>query len=153
MTDRREQILQRLEVILQRLAPTGSGINVYRDRAELEDNELPAYVVLDGNETKLPGVPAQSRSVAQIMLLTPQIFWVPVPPNNVLNVGIGPNLSGQRVTLLSAIMGDSVLADLYGPNGYIEYRGMETDMNTGAEVKGQFRLDLAIAYPLNFTKL
>jgi hypothetical protein len=30
---------------------------------------------------------------------------------------------------------------------------METDMQTGAEVKGQFKLDWAIAYVLNFNKL
>jgi hypothetical protein len=30
---------------------------------------------------------------------------------------------------------------------------METDMQTGAEVKGQFKMDWTIAYVLNFHKL
>jgi hypothetical protein len=30
---------------------------------------------------------------------------------------------------------------------------METDMQTGAEVKGQFRMDFAFAYVFNFNKL
>lgn len=152
MTDKREQILTRLETILTETADT--GVNVYRDRAELEDNELPAYVLLDGNETKSVGASeVGGRRGPQVMLLTPQVFYVPVPPENQFNVGIGPTLSDHRVLLLRAIMQDETLKLLLGDNGYVEYRGMETDMNTGAEVKGQFRLDLALAYPLNFNTL
>lgn len=152
MTDKREQILVRLEAILVETATTGT--NVYRDRADLEDNELPAYVLLDGNETKQVGASdVGGRRGPQIMLLTPQIFHVPVPPENQLNVGIGPTISEHRVLLLRAIMMDESLSLLLGSNGYIEYRGMETDMNTGAEAKGQFRLDLALAYVLDFNKI
>ena len=149
MSDRREEILVRIEAVLTSVkAPE---MFVYRDRAALEDRELPAYVLLDGNETKL--MESSDKRNPLVMELTPQIFFVPVPPENQLNEGVGPNISEHRITLLKAIMNDNVLADLCGSNGYVEYRGMETDMQTGAEVKGQFRLDFAVAYVLDVNKL
>jgi hypothetical protein len=87
------------------------------------------------------------------MVLSPQIFYIPVPTSNQLNVGVGPDLSSMRVNMMRSVMRDSQLMDLLGDNGYVEYRGMETDMQTGAEVKGQFRMDFAFAYVLNFNKL
>ncbi len=149
MTDRREEILVRIEEILVSVAAT--GMHVYRDVAALEDRQLPAYVLLDGNES--PWQESSDRRTSLTMVLTPQIFYVPVPPETAMNEGIGPLLSDHRVTLLKAIMLDGELADLCGSNGYVEYRGMETDMQTGAEVKGQFKLDFAVAYVLNVNKL
>ena len=150
MADNRELILQRLEAILTTLAD-GTMIRVYRDRAEFDHTELPAYVLLDGIETT--GVRGADRRGPQIMLLTPQIFYVPQPTETQFNVGVGPDLSEMRVAMIKTIMQDSDLSDLLGSNGYAEYRGMETDMQTGAEVKGQFRMDFAFAYVLNFNKL
>ena len=148
--DTRELILQRLMAILTTLAD-GTVINVYRDRAEFDHTELPAYVLLDGVETT--GIRGTDRRGPQIMLLVPQIFFVPQPTETQFNVGVGPDLSEMRVAMIKAIMQDSSLSDLLGSNGYAEYRGMETDMQTGAEVKGQFRMDFAFAYVFNFNKL
>jgi hypothetical protein len=150
--DRRERILVRLQAILETVA--GEGIFVYRDRAELESEELPAYVLLDGVETREHGSTEQGgRRAPSIMAMSPQIFYVPVPTENRKNEGVGPLLSQHRNILVRAIMRDGELANLTGDNGYVEYRGMETDMQTGAEVKGQLRLDFAIAYVLNISKL
>lgn len=148
--DRRERILVRIEEILTTLA-VGSDINVYRDMAEFETDELPAYVLLDGIETT--GVRSTDRRGPQIMLLQPQIFYVPVPTDNPKNVGVGPTLSAQRSAMIKAVMQDSSLQNLLGDNGYAEYRGIETDMQTGAEVKGQFKMDFAFAYVFNVNKL
>jgi hypothetical protein len=150
--DKREDILARLAEILTSIA--ASGVHVYRNRAELDDSELPAYVLLDGNEQKeSKALGSADRRAPQMMLLTPQIFYVPTPPTTQLNEGIGPLLSEHRITLLRGILQDDTLQNLLGSNGYVEYRGMETDMQTGAEVKGQFRLDLALSYVFNFSKL
>lgn len=147
--DKREQILVKLEAILN--AVKADGMFVWRDRAELDTDELPAYVLLDGIETRSLG--STTRRGPQIMLLFPQIFYVPVPTENQMNEGIGPRLSSHRALLVKSIVNDSQLQDMLGDNGYVEYRGMETDMQTGAEVKGQFKLDFALAYVLNFNKL
>ncbi len=149
--DKRELILVRLEAILNTVATAASIPYVYRDRAALEDTELPAYVLLDGIETL--NTKSSDRRGPQVMLLMAQIFYVPIPTENSLNVGVGPLLSQHRINLIRGIMGDGQLRDLLGDTGYIEYRGMETDMQTGAEVKGQFRLDFAFAYVFNFNKL
>ena len=148
--DKREAILVRLEAVLTALAGD-TGIKVWRDRAEFELNELPAYVLLDGTETKAAN--SSDHRGPQIMLLQPQMFYVPVPTENALNIGVGPDLSGMRVAMIRSVMQDGQIRDLLGDNGYVEYRGMETDMQTGAEVKGQFRMDFAFAYVLNFNKL
>lgn len=148
--DKREQVLVRLHAILTTLA-AGTDINVYRDRAEFDASELPAYVLLDGTETKL--LQAKNMIGPAIMLLQAQLFWVAKPTENQLNVDVGPELSAKRSAMIAAVVRDGTLQDLLGSNGYIEYRGMETDMQTGGEVIGQFRLDFAFAYVLDFNKL
>lgn len=148
--DKREQILVRLEGILTTLG-TSAGIKVYRDRAEFDESELPAYILLDGVENTT--IRSNDRRGPQIMLLLPQIFYIPVPRENQLNDGMGAQLSAFRVAVIKAIMQDEPLHGLLGENGYVEYRGMETDMQTGAEVKGQIRMDFAFAYVFNFNKL
>ncbi len=148
--DKREAILVRLEVLLTQLA--GEDIHVYRNQAEFENDELPAYALLDGIETKDFG--STDRRGPQVMILLPEIFYVPVPTENPKNVGVGPVLSARRVALIKLIMSDGPLRDLVGANGYIEYRGMETDMQAEAdEVKGRFKLNFAFGYVLNFNKL
>lgn len=149
MADTRELILVRIKAILTEVAT--DGISVYRDRAEFDVTELPAYALLDGDEGK--GAGSSDRKGPQINVLSPQIFYVPQPTENQLNIGVGEDLSAKRVLLLRAIMGDGVLQDLTGTNGYIEYRGMQTDMQTGGEVKGQFRMDFAFAFVFNVTKI
>lgn len=148
--DKREAILVQLETILNSIV-NGTDIRVYRDRASFEYEELPAYILLDGTETT--SLKTTDRRGPQIMLLTPQIFYVPIPTENPLNENMGPQLSAMRITMIRAIMQDGPLQDLLGANGYAEYRGIETDMQTGAEVKGQFRMDFAFAYVFNFNKL
>ena len=155
MSDRREEILVRLYELLQAEAAEQTGINVYRDRAELDETELPAYVLLDGIETAQTVATGQirGRRAPALMLLQPQVFYIPKPTENQNNTGVGEALSANRSRLISRIMLDAELEDLLGNNGYIEYRGMDTDMQTGGEVKGQFRLECALAYMLNFNQL
>ena len=159
--DIREAILVRNIEILTTLAE-GTDIKVWRDRAEFDEKletfpgsrvlkDLPCYTMLDGIETKSMG--SSDRRGPQLMLLQPQIFYVPVPTPNPLNEGMGPQLSTFRIKIIKAIMQDGQLQDLVRNNGYIEYRGMETDMQTGAEVKGQFRMDFAFAYLFDFNRI
>lgn len=160
--DKREMILVRLEAILTKLA-LDTGIYVWRDRAEFDYEEtapgsgvftdLPAYVLLDGTENNTMVSKRQGTPPPTIMLLQAQLFYVPVPTADTLNKDMGPQLSAKRAAMIAAVTRDSQLQDMLGPNGYMEYRGMETDMQTGGEVKGQFRLDFAFAYVLDFNKL
>jgi hypothetical protein len=148
--DKREDILVLIKTILTEVA--GDDVFVYRNMIGFEDNELPAYVLLDGLETM--DQRASDRRGPQVMVLQPQIFYLPVPTINPKNTGVGEDLSAKRVVLIKKIMGDGRLRDKVGTNGYVEYRGMETDMQAGAdEAIGRFRLDFAFAYLFNFNKL
>src|SRR5689334_18138113 len=97
--DKREDILVRIEAILS--ANKTEGFKVYRNRAALEENDLPAYVLLDGGEEKQKG--SDDRRAPILMLMTPQIFYVPLPPENRTNDGIGPQMSEERSKLIKAI--------------------------------------------------
>ena len=95
----------------------------------------------------------RATDVAQIMVMLVQIFYVPLVPENQLNEGIGEAASDQRNKVITKLKRDGGLEDLCGSAGYVEYRGMETDMQTGAEVKGQIKIDVALAYTLDFNKI
>lgn len=147
--DNRERILLRLKELLVALA--GDDIFVWRNRSEFDEKELPAYVLLDANEGQ--GVRSTDRRGPQIMSLEPEIYYLPKPTENQLNVGVGEDLSAKRMAIIKAIMQDGQLKDILGDNGYAEYRGMETDMQAAGDVKGMFRMNFAFAYVFNFNKL
>lgn len=149
--DRRENILARIEEILREQAPTGSGITVMRDRLPQNENELPAFVLMDSNEEK--DKTTTDRRGPSLMVLLPEVFYVPLPPDNRQNVDLPSQTTAMRNQLLRAIMLDGELQKRAGENGYVDYRMLDTDLRSGGEVQGQFRLDLAVAYMLNFRKL
>jgi hypothetical protein len=151
-TDKREQILLRLQAILggiTGLAPT----QVFRDRGEFDEERavFPFSVLLDGTERKLSeGRDGRGGVVLpMIMELSPQIFLMLKP--KVLNKAseYGPEISGWRVKVIKAIFYDSALLALLGANGGIDYRGMDTDMQTGQNMEGQIRFNFAFRYVLN----
>ena len=165
MMDKREEILLRLLEIMGTEECRTCGVDgaeaiaaehVFRNRAAFEDteahDELPCSVLLDGGETTL--TPNARGSASRLMLMTCQIFYVLSP--RTANAGIGEELSGYRGKLIKAILNDGVLGDLLGVeqrSGYIEYRGIITDMQTGSSVEGQMQMDFAFAYVLNPNKL
>jgi hypothetical protein len=150
--DKRELILSRLLTILETVDIT--GVTIHRDRAEFEEAELPVVVLLDGSETAAVAAGQRGAGRApQVMMMTPQVFYVPVPSENNRNEGIPAKLSEARIKIIKAILQDGPLADLQGSNGYIEYRGTVTDMQTGAEVTGQMQLEFALTYTFDPTRL
>lgn len=149
MRDRREEILVRLLAILGTIEGIPSG-HVYRNQAAFESPELlPAAVMLDGGETIGVSPGRRGMSVATTAIMTPQVFIVLRPSENETNEGVGEALSAFRVKLIRALRDDGPLQNIMGQNGYIEYRGITTDLQTGNSVEGQFQMDLAITYPFN----
>lgn len=146
MADVREQILTRVLAIMT--ATKDADEHVYRNRAELQGPELPAWVLLDGNEEAV--VQSSGRRAPPLMVVTPELYYGPSPSENRDNDGIGQIMSARRTKLIRAIYADGPLRDLLGDSGYIEYRGMETDMRIGDEVEGQFRLLFGFAYLFDF---
>jgi hypothetical protein len=146
MTDRREQILVRL---LEVLATVEGILAAYRDRGEFPDARLPAAVLLDGKESMRTSTAGRGHRELppSVFILLPQIYVILRPRKNITNDGVGEELSSYRVKVLKAILQDEPLRGLLGANGEIEFRGSETDMQSGSTLTGQLRLDLAFYYP------
>lgn len=142
MTDKRELILQQVLAVLARVgtgwaAAENGEQSVFRNRAELPPDKLPALVLLDGRESikSKPGwssstglVPGQTAP--SIYVLEPQIFIVLKPRDTIANEGVGPELSMMRSKVLTAMLDDENLGALLGSNGDIAYIGHETDLQT-----------------------
>lgn len=131
--------------------PDGSGPSVWRNRANLPPDECPAIFLLDRNEGKDTQGKGHAghRMVPAIMRLEPEI-WVQLKQTDTdENEGVGEALAEFRVNILAAIFADDELAALQGENGVIEYRGFETDMQSGSSIGAegaQMKLDLTFSY-------
>lgn len=161
MRDRREELLLQIMTILGAIP---DFVTVWRDRGEVPpvDSEskeplLPAAILLDGRE--VPRVRTEGHSHGQrrvpgtIVTLMPEVWIVLMPRDNVTNVGVGEELSAFRMRVMRDILNDDSLNAMVGSNGEIEYRGCETDMQSGSSLEGQMRLDFGLTYTLLPTEL
>lgn len=157
--DKRELVLLQIQAALSAI-PGLSAAQVYRDRGEIDEEKtiLPVMILLDGIETKRLDISSSRRDgarggpvavVPSIMELVPQIFFIMKP--KVLNKAseYGPEVSGWRIKVLKAIMKNDALLALLGSNGSIDYRGMDTDFQTGRTMEGQLQFNFAFRYVLN----
>jgi hypothetical protein len=152
MTDRREQTLARLTVIMAEIPSIQAAV---RNRGELPANKRPAIVVLDGDEVARESV-AQQRGrltlAPHLVDLTPEIFIV-MDQREPHNVGIGEDLNALRIAVLKAIIADQELVGILGANGDIRYNGCNTDMATGRAMEGQMQLSITFTYALRPSEL
>jgi hypothetical protein len=142
MSDTREAILEQLQTLLSGV----SGIaGVYRDRGDFSTMELPAIILLDGEEDNTMADEAvRNKSVrfpGGIINLKPHIVVVPQPRSDATNLTldgpngtvvaapIGPEISQWRMSVRAAIENDPTLISILGPSGQITYLGSYTDMD------------------------
>jgi hypothetical protein len=152
VSDTREDILTRVEALLGDV-----GLNVYRDRGELERGSLPAIVLLDGREVIISEI-ANRKTVkmpAALFKMSVQVWLSLLPRDDVTNATlggvaapIGPELSRYRVLILNAVLNDDVLTSILTTTGQMEYRGCETDMAVGSSMVGQMMLSFDFTYVL-----
>ena len=116
---------------------------VYRDRGEVLEPNKPAVVLLDGVERTESIVKGTNVVVmpAAVVGLIPQIFVLLLKRDDAANTllngvlaPIGPEISGWRSRIIALLAQDETLAAMLGPNGRIEYRGSDTDMQTGSTI-------------------
>ena len=152
MVDQRELVLQRILAVLNTVEGVAEGNNeksVFRNRGQVPEDKRPAIVLLDGIERKRTVTVGggRSRMPAVEMDLSPQIFVLLKTRSNLTNVNVGEELSEFRVRVLAALFADMELWDLLGgDSGQIEYRGADTDMQTGSNMTGEMQLDIAFTY-------
>ena len=147
--DKREAILARILALLRTVNGVTPPLQVFRNRAQFETPQLPALVLLDGKEVlKNPSMPHTRGGaiVPTVYDLTPQVFIILRPRENINDGGVGEELSDLRMQVLKAIIYDDDLRGLLGSNGEINYLGHETDLQTGSTIEGQMRLDFQLSY-------
>lgn len=152
MIDRREQLMIRLMAILN----TVDGIRtVVRNRGLMRDEQRPAIVLLDGDESVRLQGSARSDSLLHPTTNTssPEIYVLMnemrVNNKDADDVGVGTFLNQYRVAILGAINASAELRSLLGPNGRIQYRGAVTDLKSGGALSGEMRMDFSFDYPFN----
>lgn len=160
MKDVGEKLKLRLQVVLKTL----SGLKgVYRNVVDIQPvnpetnlDQLPAISVLDGKESPKVGLPVMAYSQvtpARPFFWMPEVWVVLKPRDLATNTGAGEELSSWRRKVIQAVLGDETLRLLCGDEGGIDYRGYETDMQSGGECVGQMRLDFVFTYMLDLDDL
>lgn len=156
MSDTREQILIRLQSLLGEIYDAPAE-NVFRDRGDVPTTVRPCMILLDAGETLASSNTTRTgRSMGpapQIMRMDPQIFALlkSRPVNESDQLGI--ELSQYRVAMMQAILFDTQLQELVGENGQIQYRGCDTDMQTGGSMEGELQMHFSLYYALDPSKL
>lgn len=152
MQDKREMILSRLLTLLGTVNGGPETLSVFRNRAEIPSEKLPALVLLDGKEVLKNPQAVHTRGGARapgIFELTPQVFIVLKPRDTIENTGVGEELSGLRMRVLNAFTWDDELNALLGANGELMHTGHISDLQTGSTVVGQMQLYFQLTYVLD----
>jgi len=163
MNDIRELIMTRIGELL---AEVTGIVGVFRDRGELPpQDKTPGIILLDGKEelkTPLGGDNFTAMPVAVFTLL-PQVFLVlslrDTVDNTTLNGVSDPvwtEMSAFRAKIVYAMLTDDDLVALIGDNGSIEYRGFDSDMQTGStlgSLGATMQFYFAISYVLDPSEL
>lgn len=154
--DRRVLILSELEDLLGKLTVTLStgaieAGNFVRNRNELTAEKRPGIILLDGDETPDPRVPApptgRDTAIApRIMLMRPEIYVV-LETRKPQNKNLGEDLSIARAAIIAAVLKDRTLQQIVGTNGQIIYDGCVTDLARNRTMEGQIGISFTFVYP------
>lgn len=142
MTDIREEILERLKEIAEEL----EGIKrVERDFIAISEDELPAVIILEGDEEADEGDPVGRPTTSpRRVTMTPEIRIM--VRNN--SADIGPQLSAFRAALIKAIAADAALKALVINGVGIRYRGLATALARGRTMDADMGLVFGLTYVL-----
>lgn len=138
--DRREDVIARLVEIA---AAVPGIVTAARNVDTLSERQRPGIIVFDGDEAV--ELPPPNRRGPSIVAMTPEI---------VLALGdtagaVGTSLNAFRVQFLKAVLTDTALSGLVGPNGRVLYQGCATAFARGRTMEGEMGISLSIEYPLN----
>lgn len=148
MADKRKIILDRVFALLQAIPGVTHS---FRNRGDLKEELRPAVLLLDGTESA-DGAAYQRGRVAvspNVITMQPQIFVLPVPKDLPGNNGVTADIEDWRRKIIRALTLDDQLISFVGPNGQIEYRGMDTDMQSGSTMVGEIQFHFAFRYVLD----
>lgn len=141
--DRREQILARVLAISK--AVTGIS-NAYRNKPQLNEDELPVIIIFDGDEQSDERDPEGSRptNAPRRVIMNPSIEIIAggAPED------IGSVVNGFRAKLIKAISTDATLISLVTDRMGIRYLGCLSGSGLGSTMDANLVLNFAFTYRL-----
>jgi hypothetical protein len=140
MTDTREDIMARLLVLA---AGVEGVVTVDRNRIEPSGTNLPAIIVLEGDEEANENDdPSRPRAARRRVTMTPHLVVV----QGTTVEDIGPDLNTLTRRLKKAIFDDVTLAALTIDSRGIRYIGMQSDLAFGRKMEGQMAVLFGFTY-------
>jgi hypothetical protein len=140
MTDIRENILARLVEVV---ASVPNMRSVHRNNTDITDDQMPAALVLDGDEDVVAGNDGSRPSGRPLLVeMSPEIQIVEQSSE------IGSDLTTFRVDLMKLVLSDAVLNAQTGTNGKISYIGCETSVGWAEKQYGALQMKFTFKYPL-----
>jgi hypothetical protein len=143
MSDVREDILARL---LEVVATIPNLRAAYRNNVDIPEDQLPAAIILDGDEESndMQNRPSNSTVVVQ---MTPEIIIAQQADE------VGSDLTTLRRELIKRVLADNELNSLIAKssprgNGAIRYLGCQTDLGWMRSLHGALRAQFMFKYTL-----
>ena len=145
MTDVREDILARLVEVV---ATVPNLRTVQRNNVDITDDQMPAALVLDGDEDVVSGNDGSRLSNRPLIIeMTPEIQIVEQSST------IGSDLTTFRRELMKRVLSDATLNAQTGSNGKISYEGCETALGWQQKQYGVLQIRFRFKYPLKPNEL
>jgi hypothetical protein len=144
MSDVREDILARL---LEVVASIPNLRAAYRNNVDIPEDQLPAAVVLDGDEESNEEAQNRPSNSAIIVQMTPEIIIAQQADE------VGSDLTTLRRELIKRVLADNELNNLIAKssprgNGAIRYLGCQTDLGWMRSLHGALRAQFLFKYTL-----
>lgn len=142
------------EAILARLLAVAAGVdamlNACRNETTLNDKQLPAVVLLDGEETAASeNRPARTALRPFIMRMTPEVQF----RLEAKAAEVGTKLNVYRAALIKAVLSDSALLALTINGKSVDYLGSNTVVERGRSMEGGIGVAFAFTYELRPAQL
>jgi len=140
MSDLREDILARLVAVV---ATVPNLRTIHRNNTDITDDQMPAALVLDGDEDVVAGNDGSrpsNRPLLVEMTTEIQIFEQ--------SAAIGSDLTTFRRELIKRVLFDATLNAQTGSNGRINYGGCDTTLGWQQKQYGVLQMRFTFKYPL-----
>jgi hypothetical protein len=141
--DKREQILERL---LEVAAAVPGIVTAVRNQDEISERRRPAIAIFDADESADEAAERQDHPgrAPNIVEMAPEmLILLGATPETV-----GSVLNELRARLVKAVLTDSQLIALAGPNGRVRYAGCTTHLGHGRSMEGSMAVHFTFAYVL-----
>jgi hypothetical protein len=143
LADVREDILARLLVVVATIPNIRSA---HRNNVDITEDQLPAVLVLDGDEETNDAQNRQSNSPVMVQM-TPEIIIAEQSDE------VGSDLTTLRRELIKLVLLDTELNNLIAKssprgNGAIRYLGCQTDLGWMRSLHGALRAQFLFKYTL-----